>query len=1028
VKCPKCQFDNTLDSEFCRKCGSQLSLGAEVQFSKTMTLDAVQKILSNGSLFAGRYRILGVLGQGGMGIVYQAEDTKLKRTVALKFLPAELSRYPEAKERFIREAQAAAVLDHPNICTVHEVEESDGVTYIAMAYLEGQSLRDMILKRPLAPDQAVDIAVQVAEALEAAHRRGIVHRDIKSANIMVKPDGQARIMDFGLAKMAGESVLTRESKTMGTVAYMSPEQARGEETDHRTDIWSLGVVLYEILTGELPFRGERETSIMYSIVHEEPRPMAKLKAGIPIELIKIVERAMKKDREARYAAAAEMARDLRKYQEAVKAEAAGLFNMCSLLRKLRRPQVAIPLVLVLIALAALAVVSFNHRAKIRWARNTVLPKLERLVMTANPLPPATFEALRLFDEASKYLPDDPKVKKTRPLCVAEVIVETEPPQARVFVKEYTRPESEWRPIGLSPIVRVRLPNGGLRWRIEKDGYEAVEFVAASESLYDSEKDVYTPRTIKRILEKTGAVPPGMVRVEGGNFPAGRFEDFFIDRYEVTNIEYKEFVEGGGYGRREFWTHPFIKEGKPLSWETAMALFKDSTGRPGPAAWVAGTFPEGQADYPVAGVSWYEAAAFAEFKKKSLPLIAHWSIALGKEAVHQPPLVLERPFLNIEANGPLPVGATKGLNQNGVYDLRGNVSEWLVNDCREGKGIAGGAWNSSIYQMAISYLPPFERSPRVGFRCVLGPDPKSIPSAALDPYMLPPPPRDFYKETPVSDAIFEVYKEQFSYDKTDLQAKVEKRDDSLPDWTEEKVSFAAAYGGERVGGMLLLPKRASPPFPCVIFFLGSAVLRMNSIESFVGEEGSKDIADPLIANGCALLFPVYKGTFERGDPKVYWSIHTGNDTRASMEYWIQLVKDFRRSVDYLETRPDIAADRIVYWGASWGGGGIAPVILSVETRLKAAIMVMAGLPSTKKLRPEVDPINYISRVKVPTLIFSGKYDLKFPYETSAKPFFDLLGTPKEHKFHKVYPGDHFVNDVDYLRDTLDFLDKYLGPVK
>jgi serine/threonine-protein kinase len=264
-----------------------------------MTLETVQKILSKGSTFAGRYKILGELGRGGMGIVYQAEDTKLKRLVALKFLPSELSRYPEAKERFIREAQAAAVLDHPNICTVYEVEEAEGVTYIAMAYVEGQSLREKISKKPLEIDQAINIALQVAEGLEAAHKRGIIHRDIKSGNIMVRDDGQARIMDFGLAKATGESVLTRESKTMGTVAYMSPGQARGEDTDHRTDIWSLGVVFYETLTGELPFRGERETSIMYAIVHEEPRPIAKLKPSMPIELIKIVDQAMKKDREAR---------------------------------------------------------------------------------------------------------------------------------------------------------------------------------------------------------------------------------------------------------------------------------------------------------------------------------------------------------------------------------------------------------------------------------------------------------------------------------------------------------------------------------------------------------------------------------------------------------------------------------------------------------------------------------------------------------------------------------------------------------
>ena len=490
---------------------------------------------------------------------------------------------------------------------------------------------------------------------------------------------------------------------------------------------------------------------------------------------------------------------------------AGRLILRLLPRLFRRPVVAIPGAIILVAAVTSTVWFFDRQSKIRWARNTALPELERMVEAAEPLlPNNSFEVLNLFEKCSKYLPHDPKIKELRPLCVAEVNVETEPSQARVFIKEYFRPESEWRPVGLSPVDKGRLPNGYLRWRIEKEGYDPIEFVGASSPHYDDMKDVFAPRTIKRVLDKIGIVPPGMARIGGYNFGKdGRFEGYLIDKYEVSNIEYKDFVDSGGYGRREFWKHAFVKEGKPLSWEEGIVLFKDSTGRPGPASWVGGTYPDGQADYPVAGVSWYEAAAFAEFKKKSLPLLAHWLLAQGMDADHRPPSVLELPFLNIEGSGPLPVGSKQGLNQNGVYDLEGNVWEWLGNDCRDGKCIAGGAWNDPIYQTGISYLPSFERSPRVGFRSVIGPDPRKIPDFALRPYTPPPPKRDFYKEKPVSDVVFEVYREQFSYDKTDLQAKVEKRDDSPPDWIEEKVSFAAAYGGERVLGRLFLSRGASP---------------------------------------------------------------------------------------------------------------------------------------------------------------------------------------------------------------------------
>jgi len=257
------------------------------------------------------YRITEKLGEGGMGVVYRAEDTILKRTVALKFLPRELTRDAGAKERFIREAQAASALDHPNICTVFEVNEADDQTFIAMACVEGGSVKDRLAAGPMDIDVATDVAAQVAEGLEEAHDKGIVHRDIKAANIMLTPKGQAKIMDFGLAKLSGGSGLTRTGVTMGTVAYMSPEQVRGEEVDRRTDVWSLGVLLYEMVTGHMPFEAEYEPAAMYSILNENPRPMAAFRPDVPVELEHIVETALAKSLEERYQTASEMKGDLR---------------------------------------------------------------------------------------------------------------------------------------------------------------------------------------------------------------------------------------------------------------------------------------------------------------------------------------------------------------------------------------------------------------------------------------------------------------------------------------------------------------------------------------------------------------------------------------------------------------------------------------------------------------------------------------------------------------------------------------------
>jgi len=262
------------------------------------------------------YKILEKLGEGGMGVVYKAEDTNLGRKVALKFLPPDLTRDSEAKTRFSHEAKAASALDHPNICTIHEINEtSEGQLFMAMACYEGETLKERIAQGPLPLKEAIDIAQQIGQGLAKAHASEIVHRDIKPANIFVTGDGLVKILDFGLAKLAGQTRLTRKGTTMGTVAYMSPEQARSEEVDQRTDVWSLGAVLYEMVTGELPFRGEHEQATIYSIINDEPKPLADFQEGVQKELAEVVKRALAKSPEERYPTMRDMLADLHSCQE-----------------------------------------------------------------------------------------------------------------------------------------------------------------------------------------------------------------------------------------------------------------------------------------------------------------------------------------------------------------------------------------------------------------------------------------------------------------------------------------------------------------------------------------------------------------------------------------------------------------------------------------------------------------------------------------------------------------------------------------
>jgi eukaryotic-like serine/threonine-protein kinase len=972
------------------------------------------------------YRILERLGGGGMGLVYKAQDLKLDRPVALKFLPHDLTRDPEAKKRFVYEAKAASALQHNNVCTVHDIDESpDGQMFMVMDFYEGETLKKKIERGPMKIDEAVAIAAQVLEGLAKAHEHGIVHRDIKPANIMVTTEGVAKIVDFGLAKLSGRTLLTRTGSTLGTIAYMSPEQALGNSVDLRTDIWSLGVVLYEMVCGQRPFASDVEEALIYAIRNDEPKPLRHLRPDAPQALEDICAKSMAKRPESRYGSAAAMLRDLREYPASARPARKVFTNLRTMLLRFKEPRVAIPAIFVLCAVATSTMLFFHHQEKVRWARDELLPQA-RMLKSIDEDIYANVEAYRLAEMAEEYIPGDPALAELFSKLAVPLTVRTDPPGARVFLKDYGSPDSAWRYVGMSPIEQLRVPIWFVELKMEKEGYEPVHMATLTGSY---RRSGWVPDTIQRRLDAEGVLPSDMVRIPGvgSHEGVGPVGDFYFDRTEVTNKRFRDFVNGGGYQNRKYWRQPFVKDGKQTSWETAMKGFVDQTGRPGPSTWQAGAFPEGQEYYPVSGISWYEAAAFAEYAGKVLPSVYHWDIARGANTRLLRSTVFSEIVLasssNLAGQGPVAVGSSPGITSYGLYDMAGNVREWCWNESQKGRIVRGGAWNDVPYMFDYwSQASPFDRSPKNGFRCALYVAPEKIPGSVFQQVQAKEL-RDFYRDKPVSDATFKVYRDQFSYDKTPLDARLEWRKESSPEWIQEKVSFNAAYENERVTAYLFLPRNPSPPYQTVVYFPGGVLAAMmRSSEDIEHYRDFDTNVRFLLQSGRAVLFPIYKGTFERGSDHLL-SIHLGDTTHEFSVYFAKVVKDFKRSVDYLETRTDIDRSHLAYFGFCWGGwcGAIIP---AVEDRLKASVLEIAGFRDTS--RPEVNELNYVTRVKLPTLLLSGRYDAMFPLESSARPMFALLGTPKQDKKHLVYETDHFIPHNELIKETLAWLDKYLGP--
>jgi eukaryotic-like serine/threonine-protein kinase len=944
----------------------------------------------------GSYTIERRLGAGGIGEVWRARDHRLSRDVAIKLLLPHPS--ASAAERLLalrHEARAAGALNHTNVLTVYDVGEHDGAPYLVTECLEGEPLRARLGAGPVAIDTALDIALQTARGLAAAHAHGIVHRDLKPENVFLARDGRVKILDFGLATLldaprtasashAPPGGLAR-SLFAGTAGYMAPEQVRGEASDGRADIFALGVMLYEMLAGIRPFAADSTLATLDAVLMRQPADLSQVKPTIPPAVSDVVRRCQEKSPEDRFATIADVVSAL----EAI-VEARSRPPPPDLVAYLRRPRALAAIAVIVLALLAGGWQWRAATARARWARTVAAPEIERLQDRG-----AAAEAFLLARRALDVLPEDPHLQQLwRDASILGAIT-SDPPGADVAVSAYLT-ATEWVPLGRTPLAGIPLARGQIRMRISMAGFQPIEAAVS-------------PPGQRFRLDPVSTVPPGMVRVRGGRddirFGAvGDVEDFWIDRFEVTNRQYKEFVDRGGYTQRALWREPFVEDGRALEWERAVGRFVDASGRPGPATWTDGTYPDGQADFPVGGVSWYEAAAYAAFAGKSLPTFYHWYRAADLRRFAD---IL--PLSNFDDRGPAPVGRYRGLGPFGTYDMAGNVKEWCWNAVPDtGRFLLGGGWDEGMYMFAeTDARRPFERAPEYGFRLAKYIHPP--PEAVTAPIPIEEPRRHPLTKRPVSDEVFAVYRRQREYDPTPLRAVIESTEETAT-WVRVAVEFDAAYGGERMRAYLFLPKTGSPPYQTVVFFPAGDAFVVRSSRDL-----SLNGADFIMRSGRALLYPIYKGTYERAKADV-------NGANGERDLEIAWSRDLGRAIDYLETRPDIDRTRLVFYGVSVGGETGA-MLVALEPRLKAAVLQASGLSS--EVPPDIDPINYAPRVLVPTLMVNGKYDFGAPVETAQRPLFDLLGS--RDKTLRLLEFGHKLPTGAVAAEILPWLDRHLGAV-
>lgn len=704
-------------------------------------------------------------------------------------------------------------------------------------------------------------------------------------------------------------------------------------------------------------------------------------------------------------------------------------NDLRLLRRLfRRPQgvAAILALAIAVGFAIFYVPSIQRNqteARVKWAREEAVPEVQALVLAGN-----YGEALSLAREADEFI-DDMLLNQLIEQSSSDLDILTNVPGASVSYKPYDQPEADWIPAGTTPIDGLQIPVGMYRWRVELDGYAAREFArAAFPGTVQGIGEINVARYDLTLVKEAPELE-GMTYVEGGVFFPGitgigmveySIGDFLIDTTEVTNAAYREFVEAGGYENPEYWQETFADIEDSLTFEQAIGRFVDATGRPGPATWVMGDIPEGKENYPVQGVSWFEAMAYAKYRRVTLPTVYHWARAALPEMeagdLVLTPLMIG--YSNLESDGPIPVATNPDMSASGAYNMAGNVREWCLNARDELRFAMGGQWDESQYVL-FNAMPvdPWDRTPGNGFRCM-----RLAEDGTIAPELM----------EPIGEYTFRVDRERYTEANLRVMMNMSSSVRPLENYgvevesvdTDERnrdrtiVTIASPILNERIPLILDMPKDGEGPWPVVIFVPG-----MDSLYLTDPDLGLSEHARFIPQSERMLVRPVLHGMYYRNDGTSRRQFVDSDRRGLLLQTWI---KELNQTIAYLKTRPDVEAGALSYYGISLGA--IIGVSLGASNSdVHAIVLGLGGLPAVPadELDSPAPVIEEIaSLVQQPTLMLNGRFDFLFPLKESQIPLMESISTSDDHKRHVLFDEGHSMPPLaDTIAEILPWLDRY-----